>query len=98
MNAATQDKTKDVQVHVRHVGELETINFKISEEATLLDVWTKAYEKLGIEKEERDAFQAKHGNEAVDLTPHLGITIRQALADGVVKTLHFEIVAGTGGA
>lgn len=95
---ANELKTKDVQVHVRHVGELETVNFKISEEATLLDVWTNAYAELEIEKEERDAFQAKHGNDAFDLTPHLGMTVRQAQAEGIVKTLHFEIVARTGGA
>ena len=91
-------KIKDVQVHVRHVGELETVNFKISEEATLLEVWTKAYDELGIQKEERDAFQAKIGNDAVDLTPYLTMPLRQAQADGIIKTLHFEIVAGTGGA
>lgn len=95
---ANEIKTKDVQVHVRHVGELESVNFKISEEATLSDVWAAAYSELKIAKEERDSFQGKNGNEASDLTPHLGMTVRQAQADGVVKTLHFEIVAGTGGA
>jgi hypothetical protein len=95
---AKEIKTKDVQVHVRHVGELETVNFKISEEATLLEVWTKAYDELGIDKEERDALQAKHGNESIDLAPHLSVTLRQALSDGIITTLHFEIVAGTGGA
>lgn len=94
----TGEKTKDVPVHVRHVGELEKVDFKMPEQVTLLDVWNEAYVELDIAKQDRDLFQAKDGNGSIDLTPHLGMSLKQAADAGIAKSRQFEIVAGTGGA
>jgi hypothetical protein len=92
----------EVIVHVLHIGEAEPANFKISPEATLQALWDEAYNELEIAKSERDTLQAVEGEgagkTAVPLGGHLGMTLAQAIAQGLTKTRHFEIVAETGGA
>lgn len=92
----------EVTVHVLHVGEVENENFKVSPRATLQHIWDKAYDELKVDKQPRDAFQAVEGEgpnkKATDLMPHLHLTLEQAIAQGLTKTRHFEIIAATGGA
>lgn len=92
----------ETQVHVLHVGEIEKVNFKVSESDTLQAIWDEAYLELKIAHDDRDGFQAVEGEgahkTATDLTPHLALSLAQALAQGLTKTKHFEITSGTGGA
>lgn len=101
-NENENDKDKppkdEVTIHVRHIGELENANFKMSAAATLQACWDQAYLELTIDRDQRDIFQAKDGETPNDLMPHLGLTLDQAKAAGLIKTFHFQIAAGTGGA
>ena len=88
----------DVTVHVKHLGEHEKVNFKVAPSATLQQIWDKAYEKLPVDRDDRDIFQApRKKDNPLDLTPHLGLTLEAAQAQGYCDT-DFEIAAGTGGA
>lgn len=96
-------KEKDeTQVHVLHVGDLAKDNFKVSEQITLRELWDQSYAELDVDRDDRDGFQAVEGEgpnkQATDLVPHLGLTLAQAIAQGLTKTRRFEITVGTGGA
>ncbi len=93
-----KDHDREMTVHVKHLGEHAKENFKILPGATLQQLWDKAYDELGIARQERDVLQAprKTGN-PVDLTPHLGLSLVEAQAQELCGK-DFEIAAGTGGA
>lgn len=101
-NPGKPDKDHDRQVHVLHVGEVESENFKVPEDASLQAIWDKAYIELKVERREGDGFQAVEGNgpnrTVIDLAPYLHISLAEAMRQGLVKTRHFEITIVTGGA
>ena len=90
-------KEKDVTVHFKHLGELETENFKADPDATLQEIWAQAYAELEIEPEPRDVLQTKGKPNPIDLMPHLSLSLAAAQAQGLCD-MHFEIAARTGGA
>ena len=100
-DAAAPNKD-ETEVHVLHVGDLAKANFKVSEQVSLQALWNQSYVELKVERDDRDGFQAVEGEgehkKATDLAPFLSITLAQAIAQGLTKTKHFEITAGTGGA
>lgn len=91
-------KEKAVTVHFRHIGELEKVDFRVDLDTTLQAAWDAAYRELGIGRDERDTLQAAAGSASVDLTPHLGRTLRELRDENLIKNFQFEIAAGTGGA
>ena len=93
-NAAHQKLEK---VHVRHIGELEKASFEVQPTITLQVLWDRSYKELGIQKKDRDVFQAPHKGNPIDLTPYIGLTLAEAHRKDLCKD-HFEIAAGTGGA
>lgn len=87
-----------VTVHVKHLGEHEKTNFKVPLGWTLQQIWDKAYDELGIDRQDRDVFQAPQKKDnPKDLTPYLGLTLEAAQAQRICED-DFEIAAGTGGA
>lgn len=93
-----EDGTRQVNVHVKHLGEHEKVTFKVSVGATLQQIWDEAYVELKIAKQDRDVLQAPHKKEnPTDLTPFLSLTLNDAQDQEVCEN-DFEIAAGTGGA
>lgn len=98
----SEDKMSDhrhdiVEVHVRHVNEVELAAFKVSRHATLRAVWDQAYLELKLAKQDKDTFQTA-GDKPKSLTSYLAMTLEQAKEQGVITNYHFEIVSETGGA
>lgn len=93
--ATAHQKTETV--HVTHLGEHETANFKVIPTITLQALWDESYQELKITKTPRDVFQAPHKPNPIDLMPHLALTLEQAQHKDLCKH-RFEIAAGTGGA
>lgn len=96
---AERDECKDhkVEVHVTHINDLESVNFKEPLDATLQAIWDEAYNELKITKKPKDTFQTD-GDPPVSLMNHLGLTLTQARKRGVITNFKFEIVSETGGA
>lgn len=92
-----KDRPKEQNVHVKHLGELETATFKVAETATLQEIWDKAYSELDVAKDARDVFQAEVNGQPVSLMDHLGFSLIDAQARDLCKR-KFEIAARTGGA
>jgi len=92
-----RDHERLVEVKVRHINEAEKTEFKISEDATLQQVWDQAYIELKIAKNPLDVFQTG-GDQPTSLMGHLTLTLKQARDQHVIKNYAFEIAAQTGGA
>ncbi|MBI3699137.1 MAG: hypothetical protein HY242_01650 [Afipia sp.] len=93
-DAEREDK---VTVHVTHVNEAEKTSFEERVEATLQQVWDKAYKKLEIAKKDTDIFQTG-GEKPKSLMSFLNLTLKRAHKEKVIKDYHFEIASETGGA
>ena len=91
------DEHGRVTVHVMHVNETEKAHFKESIHATLQAVWDESYVELKIERRPKDVFQTG-GKHPKSLMSHLGLTLKQALDQGVIHNFHFGIVSEHGGA
>jgi hypothetical protein len=85
------------KVHVCHIGEHEKASFEVQLTITLQALWDRSYKELGVQKKDRDVFQAPHKANPIDLTPYLALTLAEAQRKDLCKD-HFEITAGTGGA
>ncbi|ESZ03490.1 hypothetical protein X735_33115 [Mesorhizobium sp. L2C085B000] len=88
---------KKQTVRVKHLGELETVRFKVESGTTLLSIWDRAYEELDVMRNERDVFQAETDVGTVSLMDHLGLPLETAQQEGLCDK-KFEIAARTGGA
>lgn len=93
----TDNRPKEQTVHVKHIGELESVSFKVAETATLQSIWDRAYQELDKARDERDVFQAEVNGKPLNLMDHLGLTLVEAQSHELCKK-KFEIVARTGGA
>lgn len=91
------DRPKEQNVQVKHLGELETAVFRTPETATLQQIWDRAYVELDVPRDERDIFQAEVRGQPVSLMDHLGLTLVEA-QDRDLCRKKFEIAARTGGA
>lgn len=78
-----------------HVASVQHVKFQVAWTTTLQTAWDKAYEKLGEDRRADDRLQTDGG---VDMTPHLGKTMRQLFDDKRTKSHKFVIVGPTGGA
>jgi hypothetical protein len=94
---ALEGHRDDVLVHVTHVNDLESTEFKLSIHATLQAVLDEAYEKLEIKPQPKDVFQTA-SEHPVSLMSHLTLTLEEAHKRGVIKDFRFQIVSETGGA
>ncbi len=94
-DASLRDKLE--KVHVSHIGEHEKASFEVHATVTLQALWDRSYRELGVQKTDRDVFQAPHRGTPIDLTPHLGLTLTEAQRKDLCKN-HFVIAAQTGGA
>jgi len=88
---------KKQNVHVKHLGELETVKFKVTNTTTLQQIWDRAYIELDISHDARDVFQADIRGGSVSLMEHLGLSLVEAQRRGLCDK-KFEISARTGGA
>ncbi len=93
----SQAESKDLEVHVQSLKTNAKVHFKISEDATVDDVWTKASspEELNEPRVAGDTFRCKDGT---DLTSRLTATLAQLFAENVCRDRHFEIRGPSGGA
>ncbi|WOS66964.1 MULTISPECIES: multiubiquitin domain-containing protein [Sinorhizobium] len=91
------DRPREQNVHVKHLGELETATFKVAETATLQHIWDRAYIELEVAREPRDVFQAEVNMQPVSLMEHLELSLVEAQRRELCKR-KFEIAARTGGA
>jgi exonuclease VII small subunit len=87
----------EVWVHVTHVNDLESVDFKMSIHATLQNVLSEAYDELEIKPQPKDIFQTA-GEPPISLMSHLGLTLEQARDRGIITDFRFQIVSETGGA
>ena len=86
-----------VEVHVKHINEVKSVDFKVPRQATLQAVWDQAYVKLEIPKRDTDIFQTA-GEKPKSLMSFLGMTVDEAKEEGVISNYRFEIASETGGA
>jgi hypothetical protein len=84
-------------VQVKHLGELETVTFKVAETVTLQHIWDRAYDELHVARDARDIFQAEVQGHPVNLMDHLSLSLIEAQNRDLCKK-KFEIAARTGGA
>ncbi|UWU20944.1 multiubiquitin domain-containing protein [Rhizobium sp. CB3060] len=91
------DRPREQNVHVKHLGELETATFKVAETATLQHIWDRAYIELEVARDPRDVFQAEVNKQPVSLMEHLELSLVEAQRRELCKR-KFEIAARTGGA
>lgn len=91
------DRPREQNVHVKHLGELETATFKVAENATLQHIWDMAYIELEVARDPRDVFQAEVSGRPVSLMEHLDLPLAEAQSRELCKR-KFEIAARTGGA
>ncbi len=90
-----KERDKEVEVHVKSLKTGEKRNFKMSEDATLEQVWTEANNKLGETRQAEDTFRCADGT---DLMGRLNQTLAQLRKEKVCVNRHFEIKGPSGGA
>ena len=90
-------EVKEQNLHVKHLGELETATFKALETVTLQHIWDAAYAQLQIVRDPRDVFQAELRGQPVNLMDHLNLSLIDAQTRDLCAK-KFEIAARTGGA
>lgn len=88
---------KDVQVHVQSLKTNAKVNFRISETATIDEVWTLASSEsqLNEPRAAGDTFRCKDGT---DLTNRLAATLAGLAAERVCSGRQFDIRGESGGA
>lgn len=87
----------EVELHFKHVNEVETANFKMPETATLVAAWDMAYLKMDIARGEKDTLQTAGGHPKA-MASYLGFTLAALKDQKIVEAYNFEIVGPTGGA
>lgn len=89
--------SKVVEVHVQSLKTNAKVHFKISEDATVDDLWTTASgpDELNEPRVAGDTFRCKDGT---DLSARLTTTLAQLFAENVCRDRHFEIRGPSGGA
>ena len=87
----------EVEVHFKHVNEVEKAKFEMPKSATLAAAWDEAYIKLGIERTDKDTLQTA-GDHPKPLANYLSLTLKALKEDKIVEDYRFEIVGPTGGA
>lgn len=99
MNTADQqyakEKQEGPQVTFEHVNSLTKVKFKAEWDDLLSTLWDTAYTKLTEPRRPDDRLQSADGT---DLMGSLGLTLRQAQEQKLLKGHHFQIVGPTGGA
>lgn len=90
-----KDHDKEVPVHVKSLKTGEKRNFKMSEDATLEQVWTQANVELGESRGGEDTFRCDGG---LDLMGRLNQSLTQLREEKVCVNRHFEIKGPSGGA
>ncbi len=88
---------KEVEVHIQSLKTNARTHFKISETASLDEVWTTASDSghLDEPRASGDTFRCKDGT---DLTNRLSATLLELSNEGVCHGRQFEIRGPSGGA
>lgn len=84
-----------VKVAVTYANTDETERFEMPRDATLTQVFDKAYELLEEPRRPADKFFCKGGDSMAD---YLNLTLEQLHRKKICRKRHFEIVGETGGA
>jgi len=79
----------------KHVNSLQEVKIHANKEATLDELWNEAHAQLGEPRRPEDRLQTDEG---VDVSPYLGLTLKQLRDEHGIKTHKFDIVGPTGGA
>lgn len=87
----------EVEVHVKSLKSGESTDFKITQDATLQQVWDTAIaaDKLNEPRNPGDTFRCAKGD---DLAAYLSVTLAQLHDQKICTNRHFEIKGPTGGA
>ena len=91
-----EDPDRGPAVEVLHINSVEKVKFHVPWTTVLNEVWTKAYSELDEQRQPGDKFQCRRN--AVDLTPHLGLTLKELREKGICPSRKFQIAGETGGA
>jgi hypothetical protein len=86
---------KEVPIHVKSLKTGEKRNFKMSESASLDQVWTQANVELDENRGGEDTFRCEGG---LDLMDRLNQTLAQLREEKICVNRHFEIKGPSGGA
>ncbi|MFB6465012.1 hypothetical protein [Bradyrhizobium tunisiense] len=86
---------KEPLVEFEDVNSLDTATFHTPWHTTLTSAWDEAVNLLEEPRKPTDRLQSHSGT---DLTPYLGLTLRELIDKKIVKALKFQIVGPTGGA
>ncbi len=88
----------EVEVEVLNTKSNREVKFEALWTSTLQQVWDAAYREFHPpeQRDPQDKFQCQKAG--VDLTPYLGLTVRQAHDQHICTNRHYQIVGGTGGA
>ena len=95
MSQKQKEHDKELHVHVKSLKTGEKRNFKMSENATLEQVWTQANLELGENRGGEDTLRCDGG---LDLMARLNQTLAQLHEEKVCVSRHFEIKGPSGGA
>lgn len=92
------DFAKQTRVEVLNTKTNREATFEVSWTTTLQAVWDASYGKFNPaeHKDADDKFQCQHAG--ADLTPYLGLTLRQTQEQHICPARKYQIVGGTGGA
>ena len=92
-----KDEPKDVEVHVQSLKTNERTHFKMSENATLNEVWSTASDPAHLDEPRAagDTFRCK---DETDLTNRLETTLAQLFDENVCRGRQFEVRGPSGGA
>ena len=89
------DDAKGPRVTVEHINSLQEVKFHEAWDNTIQHLWDHAYIELHEPRRPQDRLQTEDGK---DLTPYLGITLKNLHDDIGIKTHKFQIIGPTGGA
>jgi hypothetical protein len=92
------DFAKETRVEVLNTKTNREVVFDVPWTTTLQVVWDSSYGKFQPpeHKDADDKFQCQHAG--ADLTPYLGLTLKQAQEQHICPARKYQIVGGTGGA